>query len=94
MLFYRTTNKKIHQSIWTFVIGEKSTKTRLDAEKSSSKKVVRKAAEARGELTGNKITRKIVKPKPLTYINSGNVEGTVVLTEKVHEILNELRQIL
>ena len=85
MLFYRTKNKKIHQSIWTFVIGKKSTKTRLDAEKSSSKKVVRKAAEARGELTGNKITQKTVKPKLLPEANS---------VRKKQEIFNELRQVL
>ena len=35
----------------------------LDALKAASKKVVHKAAEAKGEFIGNKIADKIVKPK-------------------------------
>ena len=42
--------------------------------KTASKKVVNKAAEATGEFTGNKITDKIVKPKPVLDVNSRNVE--------------------
>ena len=42
-----------------------ATKTGLDAAKTGSKKVVHKIAEATGELIGNKITNKIVKPKPV-----------------------------
>ena len=38
-------------------------KTGLDAAKSASKKVFHKAAEATGELLGNKIAEKNVRPK-------------------------------
>ena len=38
------------------------TKTGLNAAKTSSKKVVHQTAEAAGELTGNKIGDKILKP--------------------------------
>ena len=50
MLFYRNKNKEICQSIWIFIIHEKSiqqlldtaTKTELDALKTGSRKVVHK----------------------------------------------------
>ena len=42
-----------------------ATKTKLDAPKTASKKVVHKAAEATGEFIGNKIADKIEKPKPI-----------------------------
>ena len=43
-----------------------ATKTRIDAAKTTSKRVVRKTAEATGDLIGNKIVDKITsigKPK-------------------------------
>ena len=43
-----------------------ATKAGLYALKTASKKVVHEAAEARGELKGNKIADKIVKPKGKT----------------------------
>ena len=48
------------------------TKTGIDALKSASKKVVHKTAEAIGELMGNKIADKIVKP-------SRNVKEIIIL---------------
>ena len=47
-----------------------------------------------GELIGNKIAEKIVKPKLLPDVNSGNIEEIVTLTEKKQKILKELRQVL
>ena len=55
-----------------------ATRTRLDALKTTSKKVVHKAAEGTGEFIGNKIAGKIVKPKPLPAENSRNVEEIIV----------------
>ena len=48
---------------------ETTSKTRLDDLKTASKK----AAKAMGEFTGNKITDKIVKPKPVSDTNFRNV---------------------
>ena len=80
-LFYRTKSKK-YVSGYEFLsftrnlfnkYGKQSlgtaTKTGLDALKTASKKVVCKAAEA----TGNKITDRIVKPKPVPDENVRNV---------------------
>ena len=46
-----------------------ATKTRIDAAKTASKRVVQKTAEATGDLIGNKIADKIIslgKPKEKT----------------------------
>ena len=51
-------------------ILDTATKTGLDAAKFASKKT----DEATGEIIGNKIVEKIVKPKPIIGKNSGNVE--------------------
>ena len=51
-----------------------ATKIGLDALKTASKKVVHKAAEATYEFIGNKITDKIVKPKPVSDIYSTRKE--------------------
>ena len=48
---------------------ETTSKTRLDDLKTASKK----AAKAMGKFTGNKITDKIVKPKPVPDTNFRNV---------------------
>ena len=73
---------------------DSATKTRLDALKTPSKKVVHKAAEAIGEFIGNKIADKIVKSKPVSDANSRNVEEIIIRPENGEEILNELRQVL
>ena len=82
MLFNRIKNKKMRKKIWTFVIRKKSirqiwekildttTKTGLDAVKTASKKVDHKIAEVLGKFRGSKISKKIVKPKPMFDINS------------------------
>ena len=74
----KTKNKKICQKLWIFLIYKKfiqqiwkkilysATKTGLDAAKTASKKVVHKTDEATGELIGNKIDEKVVKPKPMS----------------------------
>ena len=66
-----------------------ATKTGLDAAKIASEKVVHKTAEATGELTGNKIAENIVKSKPVSDVNSRNVEEIVIPPEKRQEILND-----
>ena len=48
--------------------------TRLDSLKTTSKKVIRKAAESAREFLGNKIADKTVKTKPVIDVNSRNVE--------------------
>ena len=73
--------------------------TGQDALKISFEKVVHKAAESIYEFIGNKIAdalaklndNKIVKTKPLTDENSGNVEEIIIPPAKREEILNELR---
>ena len=65
-------------------------KTGLNGLKTASIKVVQKAAEATGELIGNKIAEKILKPAE----NSRNFEEIVILPEKREKILNELKQVL
>ena len=71
-----------------------ATETRLDAAKTASRKVVHKTAEARGDLIGNEIAEKILKPKTTSDDNWWNVEKIVIPPEKRPEILNELRQVL
>ena len=59
-------------------IMDVATKTRTDALKAASKKVVHKTAEGTGELMVNKITDKFVKPKRVPDVNSSNVEKIVI----------------
>ena len=70
-----------------------ATKTELDAAKIASKNVVNKTDKATGKLIGNKVTVKIVKPKPVPDENSRNVEEMVIPPEKRQEISNVLRQV-
>ena len=67
---------------------DSATKSELNSLKSTSKKVVHKAAEATGEFIGNKISDRIVKSEG----NSGNVEEIIIPSEKAEEILNKFRQ--
>ena len=48
-----------------------------------------KTAEAKGEVIGNKIVEKLVKPKAMSDRNSINAEGIVIPPEKIMKILNE-----
>ena len=50
--------------------------------KTPSKQVVHKAAEAKSEFAGNKISDKIVKPKHAIDENPRNVEQILILQEK------------
>ena len=70
---------------------EKKLSNKLDALITANKKVVHKAAEATGEVLGNKTADKIVKPKPLHDENLRDVEEKTIPPEKRKEILNELR---
>ena len=64
------------------IIGYCHKKTRLDAAKSASRKVVHKTAEATGELIENQITEQILKAKSVSVVNSRNVEDVIALPEK------------
>ena len=50
----------------------------MDALKTLTKKVARKAAQATGELIGSKTANKIVKPKPAPDENSETVEEIII----------------
>lgn len=52
------------------------------------------AEEATGELVRNKVTENIVRPKPMSDMNSRNVEKIVIRLDKRQEILKELGQVL
>ena len=45
------------------------------------------------EMIGNKIAEKIVIPKPVSDLNSQNIEEIAIPQEKRQEILNKLRQV-
>ena len=62
--------------------------TGLDAVKTASKKVVRKA----GKLLGNKITDAVTKSHGDKIVKQEPVEGMIISPEKRDEILNKLRQ--
>ena len=55
----------------------------MDALKTLTKKVARKAAQATGELIGSKTANKIVKPKPVPDENSKNVEEIIIPLENI-----------
>ena len=63
-----------------------ATRTWLDIPKIVSKKVVHKVAEATGEFIGNKIAEKIVKPKPVPYVNPRNFEELLFHQKKTRNI--------
>ena len=65
--------------------------TKLDALKTATQNVVDKAA---GEFIGNKIADKIMKTKHVIDENARSAEKIIIPSEKIEEILNELRQVL
>ena len=65
--------------------------TRIDALKTTSKKVVYKADGETGEIIGEKTADKIVNQNPAIHENSGNVEEIIIPPEKREEILNAIR---
>ena len=86
--------KKSIQQIWKRKLLKTVSKTRLDAARFASKKLVHKTAEATGELRGNKLAEKIVTPKPIPGTNLRNVEEKLIPSEKREETLNKLWQAL
>ena len=69
-----------------------ATKTRIDAKKTTSKRVVQKTAEVTGNLIGNKIADKItsggkLKGKEITK----KVEETYIPPEKRKQIIDDLK---
>ena len=67
-------------------------KTGMDAAKSTSKKVVQKAAEATGDLIGNKMADKITSiGKPLEKEKTKEIEKIYIPPEKRQEIVDDLR---
>ena len=69
-----------------------ATKTRIDAAKTASKRVVQKTAEVTGDLIGNKIADKITsigksKEKPKT---KKNPEEIYFPPEKIQQIIDDL----
>ena len=70
-----------------------ATKTRLDAAKAASKKVVHKTAKTASELIGNKTAEKNVKQRPIFEATSKNVEEIFVPPEKRENILSKLRKV-
>ena len=72
-----------------------SIKMGLNAGNTASKKLVHKTAEeATGELVTNKVIENIVRPKPMSDMNSRNVEKIIIPLYKRQEILKELGQVL
>ena len=79
---------EIYLTNTTKKILDAATKSRLEAAKTASKRVIHKTAEAAGALIRNKVDEKIVKPKSRPDVNSRYVEEIVIPTEKRKEILN------
>ena len=68
------------------------TKTEIDAAKTSSKRVVQKTAEARGDLVGNKIADKITSIGKLNENRKTNkIEEFYIPPEKRQQIIDDLR---
>ena len=73
-----------------------ATKTEIDAAKTASKRIVQKAAEATGNLIGNKIADKITsigktKQKEKEKENTNKQEEIYILPEKRQQIINDLK---
>ena len=71
---------------------DSATKTGIDASKTTSKRVVQKAAEATGGLIGNKIAEKITSVgKPKEKEKTKKVEKIYILLEKRQQIIDDLK---
>ena len=69
-----------------------ATKTRIDAAKPSSKRVVQKTAEATKDLTGNKIADKITSlDKTKSKEKEKEEQEIYILPEKRQKIIDDLR---
>ena len=68
-----------------------ATKTRIDAAKTTSKRVVQKTAEAAGDLIGNKIADRITSiGKPKEKEKTNKVEEIYIPPEKRQQIIDDL----
>ena len=67
-----------------------ATKTGIDAAKTASKRVVQKAAEATGDLIGNKIADKIISIGK-TKEKTNKPEEIYIPPEKRQQIIDDLR---
>ena len=68
-------------------------KTRLDALKTASNKLVHKSAEATDKFIENTIADKTVTTKSVPKANSRNVKEIVIPPEQRKKMINELRQV-
>ena len=69
-----------------------ATKTRIDAPKTVSKRVVQKTAETTGDLIGNKIADKITSiGKPKEKEKTKKLEEIYIPPEKRQQIIDDLR---
>ena len=75
-------------------ILDTATKARPESEKNASNKVVHQTTETIRELIRNNIAGRIVKPKPLSDVNSKKNKKTNIPREKRQEILNKIRHVL
>ena len=69
-----------------------ATKTRIDAAKTTSKRILQKTAEATGYLIGNKIADKItLVGKPKEKEKTKEIEEIYISPEKRQQIIDDLR---
>ena len=68
-----------------------ATKTEIDATKSTSKKIVQKPAEDRGDLIGNKIVDKITSVGKPKEKETKKVKEINIPPEKRQQIIDDLR---
>ena len=69
-----------------------ATKTRIDAAKTASERVVQKSAEATGDLIINKIADKITSiGKPKEKEKTKEIEEIYIPSEKRQQIIDDLR---
>ena len=91
---YKNKNKKIHvdfchsREIYPANLLVLLRSTWLAVLKTGYKKLFHETVEAAGEFIENKITDKNVKLKPMSNINSRNVEEIVIQIDIRQEILN------
>ena len=69
-----------------------ATKTRIDAAKTASKRVVQRSAEATGDLIRNKIADQITSiGKPKKKEKTKEIEEIYILPEKRQQFIDDLR---
>ena len=77
------------------LVMDTATKTGIDAAKTASKRVVKKSAEATGDLIGSKIADKIIsidKPKEKEQTKeTKEIEESYIPPEKRQQIIDDLR---